>query len=135
MKAVNLLLTVGLLIANGLSAGETNVDPARSAVTEHTYWRNGYTDWRGAKISNPEWETFEADDGSTFAIDMKSLANVGQGDALFRGVAYLVDGAEFNPNRLITLIFNCKNFVNVVTFATADQVRSVEKKVLKLACP
>jgi hypothetical protein len=98
------------------------------------YWRDGYINWRGTKIVAPDWKPFEVDGGATFVIDMKSLTNIGDKDRLVRAVAYLVEGDEFNPNNLITFSFNCKDFISVVTFATVEQVRSVQKKVIELGC-
>jgi hypothetical protein len=46
----------------------------------------------------------------------------------------LVEGDDFDPNNLITFAFNCKDFVEVVTNATVERVRPVQKQVRELAC-
>ena len=65
---------------------------------------------------------------------MKSIVNISPNGLLVRVVAYLVEGDDFDPSNLITFAFNCKDFVEVVTNATVERVRPVQKQVRELAC-
>ena len=76
---------------------------------------------------------FKAENGATFVVDMKSIVNVSPNGLVVRVVAYLVEGDDFNPNDLITLAFDCKNFVEVVTKASSERVRPVQERVKELA--
>jgi hypothetical protein len=85
------------------------------------------------KIFEPDWRTFKTDNGATFVVDKKSIVNISHNGLLVR-VVVLVEGEDFDPNNLITFAFNCRDFVEVVTNATVERVRSVEKQVRELAC-
>jgi hypothetical protein len=65
---------------------------------------------------------------------MKSIVNIGHEGLLVRVVAYLVEGEEFDSKNLVTFAFNCKDFFEVVTNATFERVRPVERQVRELAC-
>jgi hypothetical protein len=138
MESKMLTLACGLLLmpimANARSPDADIAGPTAFRVTEPLRWRDGYINWRGRKIFEPDWRTFKADNGTTFVVDMKSIANIGHNGLLVRAVAYLVEGEDFDPNDLITFAFNCKDFVEVATNTNSERVRSVEKQVRELAC-
>ena len=77
---------------------------------------------------------FKGENGAIFVVDMKSIVNVSPNGLVVRVVAYLVEGDVFDPNDLITLAFDCKNFVEVVTKAPSERVRPVQERVKELAC-
>ena len=77
---------------------------------------------------------FEAENGATFAVDMKSIVNISPNGLVVRVVAYLVEGVDFDPNGLITFAFDCEKFVEVVTRVSDERVRSVQGRVKELAC-
>ena len=77
---------------------------------------------------------FKGENGAIFVVDMKSIVNVSPNGLVVRVVAYLVEGDDFNPNDLIPLAFDCKNFVEVVTKASSERVRLVQERVKELAC-
>jgi hypothetical protein len=138
MKSKLLILACGLLLmpsianAQAPEAGVTRPAPFRTA--QPAPWRDGYTNWRGRKILEPDWRSFKADDGASFVVDMKSIVNISPDGVLIRAVAYLVEGDDFDPKNLITFAFNCKDFVEVVTNASDERVQSVQKQVRELAC-
>jgi hypothetical protein len=138
MKAKMLVLACGLLlmptIANGQASEAGVAGPTPFRAAEPARWRDGYINWRGRKIFEPDWSSFKADNGATFVVDMKSIVNMSRGGLLIRVVAYLVEGDDFDANNLITFAFNCKDFVEVVTNATVERVQSVQKQARELAC-
>ena len=77
---------------------------------------------------------FKVENGATFVVDMKSIKNVSPNGLAVRAVAYLVKGDDFDPENLITFAFNCKDFVEVVTKVSDEQVRPVQERVKQLAC-
>src|SRR6266536_2347104 len=119
MKSKIVVLVLGLSLmpikANGQSPDAEMVGPTPFRVAEPARWRDGYINWRGRKIVEPDWRTFKAENGATFVVDMKSIVNISRTDLLVRAVAYLVEGDDFDPNNLFTFAFNCKDFVEVVT--------------------
>jgi hypothetical protein len=138
MKSKMLMLAFGLLLmpiaANGQSPDADLAGPTPFHAAEPLRWRDGYINWRGRKIFEPDWRTFKTDNGATFVVDMKSIVNIGHNGLVVRVFAYLVEGDDFDPNDLITFAFDCKDFVEVVTNAAVERVRSVEKQVRELAC-
>ena len=77
---------------------------------------------------------FEAENGATFAVDMKSIANISPNGLLVRVVTYLVVGEDFERKNLISFTFNCKDFVEVVGRVPDEWGRSVQERAKKLAC-
>ena len=139
MKSKTLMLALGVLLmpimANGQSPDAGIVGPTPFPVAaQPARWRDGYINWRGRKIFEPDWRMFKAENGATFVVDMKSIVNISPNGLVVRVVAYLVEGDDFNPNGLITFAFDCKNFVEVVTKASSERVRPVQERVKELAC-
>jgi hypothetical protein len=134
MKSKMALLMFCLLLlpikANGQSSDDQVAGPR---PVER--WRDGYI-WRGRKVVDPDWRTFNTEDGATFVVDMKSIVNISRTDQIVRVVAYLAEEEQFNSKNLISFAFDCKNkFVEIVTSVTADRLRSIEKQAHALACP
>ncbi len=113
--AMALALSLLPVVANGQSPDAEIIGPTPFRASEPPRWKDGYTGWRGRQFFRPDWQTFKADDGATFVIDMKSIANIAPDGVLMRVVAYLIEGDTFEPRNLITFAFNCKNFVEVVS--------------------
>jgi len=138
MKSKTLVLALGLLLmpmmANGQSPDAGIVAPPPSPAAQPARWRDGYTDWRGRKIFEPDWRTFKTENGAIFAVDMKSIVNISPNGLVVRAVAYLVEGDDFDPNGLMTFAFDCEKFVEVVTRASSERVRPVQERVKELAC-
>jgi hypothetical protein len=89
-------------------------------------------DWRG-KLFKPDWQTFKADDGTAFVVDMKSIGHVGSGN--MRLVAYLFDQKDdFNPGNLISFTFDCKGAFDVASKVSLDRIRPLQKQAHDLAC-
>jgi hypothetical protein len=132
------VLAFGLLLMPNMATGQSPdveiVGPTPFRGAEPAPWRDSYIGSRGRKIFDPDWRTFKADNGATFAVDMKSIVNISHDGVLVRAVAYLVEGDNFDANNLITFAFNCRDFVEVDTRATLERVRSVQKQVRRLAC-
>jgi hypothetical protein len=126
-------LSMPLAGAQSLDAGATGpVPPPTAALTQ---WREGYITWKGTRVFEPDWRTFRSDHGDTFVIDMKSIVkNTLPSGTLVRVVAYLVEGDDYDPKRLIQFAFNCKDFYEVVTSVSRDQLQPVEEQARKLAC-
>jgi hypothetical protein len=139
MKSKLALLALGLLLvpikANGQSPDAEIIGPTSFRVAEPLRWRDGYINWRGRKIFEPDWRTFNAENGAAFVVDMKSIVNIGRTDKLIKAVAYLVEGDDFDPSNLITFAFNCKDFVEVVTKIPLQHVQPVQQQARVLACP
>jgi hypothetical protein len=139
MKCKSALLVGGLLLlmpikASGQPSDVEVVGPTPFGVAEPAKWRDGYINWRGRKIFAPDWRTFRSDNTETFVVDMKSIVNIDPNGTLVRVVAYLVEGDDYDPKRLIQFAFNCKDFVEVVTAVSFDRLRPVQEKARKLAC-
>jgi hypothetical protein len=139
MKSKTLMLALGLLLmpmtANGQSINAGIVEPTPFPVAaEPVRWRDGYISWRGRRIFEPDWRSFEAENGATFVIDMKSIVNIGSADLLVSVVAYLVAGEHFERKNLISFAFNCKDFAEVIGRVPDEWGRSVEEQAKKLAC-
>jgi hypothetical protein len=132
------VLALGLLlmpfVANGQSRDAEIVAPRPFRDGASTRWRDGYINWRGRKILEPDWRTVKTENGASFVVDMKSIVNISPNGLVVRLVAYLVDGDDFDPNNLITFSFDCKEFVEVVTNAPLERVRPVEEQAKELAC-
>ena len=120
--------------ASGQPSDVEVVGPTPFSVAEPAKWRDGYINWRGRKIIEPDWRTFKAENGATFVVDMKSIVNISSDGLLVRVVAYLVEGDDFDPNDLMTFAFNCKDFVEVVTNVPIERVQPVQELVRRLAC-
>jgi len=139
MKSKTLVLALGVLLmpimANGQSPDAGIVGPTPFPVAaQPARWRDGYINWRGRKIFEPDWRMFKGENGAIFVVDMKSIVNVSPNGLVVRVVAYLVEGDVFDPNDLITFACDCKNFVEVVTKAPSERVRPVQERVKELAC-
>jgi hypothetical protein len=138
MKSKTLVLALGLLLmpimASGQSPDAGIVAATPSPAAQPARWRDGYIDWRGRKIIEPDWRMFKAENGAAFVVDMKSIVNISPDGLVVRVVAYLVEGDGFDPNGLITFAFDCKNSVEVVTRAPSERVRPVEARAKELAC-
>lgn len=67
-------------------------------------------------------------------IDLKSIVNIAPGGTLVRVVAYLVEGDGYDPKRLMQFVFNCTDFVEVVTAVSSDRLQPIEEQARKLAC-
>src|SRR5437667_11043946 len=102
MKRKILGLAFGLLsmplMANGQSLDTEVVGPTPFRAAEPARWRDGYLNWKGRKIFEPDWRTFNTGNGATFVVDMKSIVNISSDGLLVRVVAYLVEGDDFDPN-------------------------------------
>jgi len=90
---------------------QTDAFPVSASPTR---WRDGYIDWKGRKIFEPDWRMFEAENGAIFVVDMKSIAISAPTACSSAVVASLVAGEDFEPKNLISFTFNCKDFVEVV---------------------
>jgi hypothetical protein len=139
MKSKTHMLALGLLLmpmmANGQSPDAGIVKPTPFLVAaQPTRWRDGYIDWKGRRIFEPDWRMFEAENGATFVVDMKSIANISPNGLLVRVVAYLVAGEDFERKNLISFTFNCTDFVEVVGRVPDEWGRSVQERAKKLAC-
>jgi hypothetical protein len=139
MKSKTLVLALGVLLmpimANGQSPDAGIVGPTPFPVAaQPARWRDGYINWRGRKIFEPDWQMFKAENGATFVVDMKSIANISPNGLLVRVVAYLVVGEDFERKKLISFTFNCKDFVEVVGRVPDEWGRSVQERAKKLAC-
>jgi hypothetical protein len=138
MKSKMVILVLGLLLlpikAIGQSSEAEIIGPTPFRVAEPARWRDGYIGWRGRKIFGPDWRTFKAENGGTFVVDVKSIANISRTGLLVRVVAYLVEGEDFEPKNLITFAFNCKDFAEVVGRVPYEWGQSVEERAQKLAC-
>ena len=134
MAALVFCLLVMPIMANEQSFHAEVVGPTGSRVAETTHWRDGYTTWRGRKITEPDWQMFKADNGATFAVDKSSIKNINPNGRVVSAVAYFVEGDDFNSNNLISFAFNCRDFTEVVTNAPHERVQLVEKHVRALAC-
>ena len=109
MKSKALMLACGLLLMPLMATAE----PLR--------WRDG-------------WRTFKADNGTTFAVDMRSIAHIGSNGGSVKVVAYLTEGGDFDPNNLISFAFDCKGVIEIVSNASIARTRPVEEQVHELAC-
>jgi hypothetical protein len=138
MKSKMVILVLGLLLlpikAIGQSSEAEIIGPTPFRVAEPARCRDGYFGWRGRKIFGPDWRTFKAENGGTFVVDVKSIANISRTGLLVRVVAYLVEGEDFEPKNLITFAFNCKDFAEVVGRVPYEWGQSVEERAQKLAC-
>ena len=121
MKSKALMLACGLLLMPFMATAE----PLR--------WRDGYMDLRG-NFFKADWRTFKADSGTTFAVDMRSIAHIGSSGGNVKVVAYLTEGDDFDPNNLISFAFDCKGVIEIVSNASIARVRPVEEQVRELAC-
>jgi hypothetical protein len=90
-------------------------------------WRDGYINWRGKRIT-ARWETFQADDGTKFAIDLSSLT------ATHHVVAYIIEQDAFDQKNLFEFQFDCAGNSEVVSNSELGRARIVEKKAEELAC-
>jgi hypothetical protein len=140
MKNEALVLAIGLLlmpvVANGQSReGEIAGPKPTQDAAQCSRWRDCYINSRGRKILEPDWQMFRAENGTVFAVNMKSIANISLNSSVVRLVAYLVDGDDFDSNNLITFAFDCKEqFAESVTKASPERVRQVGEQAKKLAC-
>ena len=66
---------------------------------------------------------------------MKSIVkSIVPSGTLVSVVAYLVEGDDYDPKRLMKFLFNCKDFYEVVTSVSRDRLQPVEEQARKLAC-
>ena len=118
-----------LILASGLSLllFIATVEPLR--------WPNAYVDWRG-KLHRPDWRSFNADDGTSFLVDIKSIKTLkAPGGDITMLVAYRGDVSDFEPEQLIQYAVDCKvNFVEVVSRISLEQMRRMNKKLNELGC-
>ena len=96
-------------------------------------YRDGYMDLRG-NFFKADWRTFKVDNGTTFAVDMRSIAYIGSSGGNVKVVAYLTEGDDFDPNNLISFAFDCKGVIEIVSNASIASVQPVEEQVRELAC-
>jgi hypothetical protein len=131
-------LGFGLSLVPPLASGQSHdagvIGPTPFRAAAPAQWRDGYISWRGRKVFEPDWRMFRSDNGDTFVIDMKSIVNIDPNGTLVRVVAYLVEGDDYDPKRLMQFAFNCKDFIEVVTAVSFDRLRPVEEQAKKLAC-
>ncbi len=122
--------------ANGQALYAEDIGPTSSSgVAEPLRWRDGYMNWKGRKITGPDWLMFKTDDGATFAIDRSSIKSIGPGGLMVSAVAYFVEEDDFNPQNLISFALDCKHFTEVVTSVPPERVQLVEKQIKEIACP
>jgi hypothetical protein len=143
MKSRNILLILGLFLVPMKTNGQLAIDteiigPTPFRVAEPTRWQDGYIDWRGRKFFRPDWQAFRVENGDTFEIDMKSIANIssrGPGPVI-RVVAYLVEEDDYNPNNLIQFGFTCRDITEIISSVPFERLRLVEREAKRLAsCP
>jgi len=86
-------------MANRQSLDAEVVGPTPFRAAEPARWRDGYINWRGRKIFEPDWRTLNADNGAAFVVDMKSIVNISPNGLVVRVVANLVEGRRLRPER------------------------------------
>jgi hypothetical protein len=93
--------------------------------TSPLLWRDGYVNWRG-KLVKPNWQVMSAEDGTKFAIDLRSA---------HYAAAYIIDGEAFNKSNLFEIQFDCAAKVfEVVTNMDLKRAQIVEAKMHQLVC-
>ena len=105
---------------------------SQAAAAEPLQWRDGYVDARGNSFK-ADWRALKTDDGTSFVVDMKSVAPVGSS---MRVVAYVIGGDKFDPNSLISFTFDCKGaVVDIASKVSSDwTMRHLVKQARDLAC-
>jgi hypothetical protein len=98
-------VAVGALTLTSISATAQSPDIGTAAPR---LWRDGYINWRGKRIA-AQWETFLADDGTKFAIDLSSLT------ATHHVVAYIIERGAFDQKNLFEFQLHCAGNAEVVS--------------------
>ncbi|CCE11560.1 exported hypothetical protein [Bradyrhizobium sp. STM 3843] len=128
MTSIRVLICVAAVMVFGVVSASTQQSKPSAAGDEPLRWRDGYVTWRH-KLVKPNWQIFDAKDGTEFAVDMDHIDRKNH-----HVVFYSIGGDAFDPKNLIEFTFNCKDMGEVVSGVGTERVKLIEEQAEQMAC-